>query len=98
MSQIKLNKKEKNRKNIAICECEYADAYNHSCLMLSYGTSEVCQSGENGKIIAKAYEDIKKVLLQRFVLIIKSIYYFETIISSYKQIIMLPRCNSPRAH
>ena len=68
------------RQQTAICECEYADAYNHSCLMLSYSTSEVCQSGRNGKIVAEANEDIKKVLLQRFVLIIKSICYFETVI------------------
>jgi len=43
-------------------------------------------------------EDIKKDLLQSFVLIIKSICYFATVILPYKQVTMLPRCNSPMVH
>jgi hypothetical protein len=48
--------------------------------MLSYSTSEECQSGGNGKIVAEANEDIKKDLPQSLVLIIKSICYFATVI------------------
>jgi nitrate reductase gamma subunit len=46
------------------------------CLILSYSTSEECQSGGNEKIVDK------KDLLQSLVLIIKLICYFATVILS----------------
>ncbi|MGC2681342.1 MAG: hypothetical protein WA323_05690 [Candidatus Nitrosopolaris sp.] len=52
------------RQQKAICEIGYVQAYNHFCLILPYSTSEECQSGGNGKIVAESNEDIKKELAQ----------------------------------
>ncbi|MFZ0512896.1 MAG: hypothetical protein WAM14_14915 [Candidatus Nitrosopolaris sp.] len=52
------------RQQTAICEIGYAQAYNHFCLILPYNTSEECQVGGNGKIVAEANQDIRKELMQ----------------------------------